>query len=557
MVTRDGVRLDADIYRPDSAGEFPVLLMRQPYGKAIASTVVYAHPTWYAAQGYIVVIQDVRGRGTSDGKFDLFAHEVEDGFDSVNWAATLPGSTGDVGMYGFSYQGMTQLYAAASYPSALKTICPAMIGYDLYSDWAYEGGAFCLQANLGWAIQLATETARLQGDQQAYQLLYAASRNLPLYDPIPARPQILQDLAPDSFYHDWLDHPHPDEYWEKLSPKGMMQDVDMPMLHIGGWFDPFLRGTLHLYKDMASHGCSPQHLIIGPWAHLPWGRKVGAVDYGPQANSPVDGLQVRWFDQFLKGIDTKVVEQPPVCLFEMGTNRWRYFDSWPDGNQKSYYLVTSGLASVREDSGKLVPEESQEMQQLSETEGVYQIQHTCDVSCDLLVHDPWRPVPAMGGHAGMPVGSCDRTAIDCRTDVLTYSSPPLAEDLHIVGDVVFEVFSTADTPSFDICAVLSEVHPDGRVTHVTQGYRRVNPGDNTTNPWRIRFQATCVRIAQGNQLRLSLSGACFPAYPVNSGTGALPGESRLMDAQIITLKVSCGEDYPTRVLLPIFRSDAQ
>ncbi|NEO67044.1 MAG: CocE/NonD family hydrolase, partial [Moorea sp. SIO4G2] len=108
MVTRDGVRLDADIYRPDSAGEFPILLMRQPYGRAIASTVVYAHPTWYAAQGYIVVIQDVRGRGTSEGKFDLFAHEVEDGFDSVNWAASLPGSTGDVGMYGFSYQGMTQ-----------------------------------------------------------------------------------------------------------------------------------------------------------------------------------------------------------------------------------------------------------------------------------------------------------------------------------------------------------------------------------------------------------------------------------------------------------------
>ncbi|NEQ87478.1 MAG: CocE/NonD family hydrolase, partial [Moorea sp. SIO2I5] len=188
--------------------------------------------------------------------------------------------------------------------------------------------------------------------------------------------------------------------------------------------------------------------------------------------------------------------------------------------------------------------------------GVSQIQHTCDLSCDLLVHDPWRPVPAMGGHAGMPVGSCDRTAIDCRTDVLTYTSEPLAEDLHLVGDVVFEVFCTADTPSFDICAVLSEVHPDGRVYNVTQGYRRVNPGDNI-NPLRIRFQATFVRIAQGNQLRLSLSGACFPAYPVNSGTGAFPSESRLMDAQIITLMVSCAGDYPTRVLLPIFRSDQQ
>ena len=148
MRTRDGVRLDADIYRPlmdDQSNEkLPVLLMRQPYGRAIASTVVYAHPQWYAARGYIVVIQDVRGRGTSEGEFELFAREKEDGADTINWAAQLTGSTGDVAMYGFSYQGMTQLYAAASRPEALKTICPAAIAYDLYQDWAYENGAFCL-----------------------------------------------------------------------------------------------------------------------------------------------------------------------------------------------------------------------------------------------------------------------------------------------------------------------------------------------------------------------------------------------------------------------------
>lgn len=140
MFTRDGIQLDADVYRPQGEGSYPVLLMRQPYGRAIASTVVYAHPRWYAAQGYIVVIQDVRGRGTSKGSFYPFRHEVEDGFDAVNWAAALPGSNGVVGMYGFSYQGMTQLYAASTRPSALKAICPAMLPYDLYADAAYPGG---------------------------------------------------------------------------------------------------------------------------------------------------------------------------------------------------------------------------------------------------------------------------------------------------------------------------------------------------------------------------------------------------------------------------------
>ena len=164
LLTRDGIRLDADIYRPQSDEKLPILLMRQPYGRNIASTVVYAHPRWYAAQGYIVVIQDVRGRGTSEGEFSLFAHEVEDGEDTLAWLADLPGSTGEVGMYGFSYQGMTQLYASASLAPNLKALCPAMIAWDLYRDWATENGAFCLQMNLGWAVQLAAASAQRRGD---------------------------------------------------------------------------------------------------------------------------------------------------------------------------------------------------------------------------------------------------------------------------------------------------------------------------------------------------------------------------------------------------------
>ncbi|EAW33461.1 CocE/NonD family hydrolase, partial [Lyngbya sp. PCC 8106] len=312
MFTRDKVRLDADIYRPEQPGEFPVLLMRQPYGKTIASTVVYAHPTWYAQQGYIVVIQDVRGRGSSQGEFNLFSAEIADGEDSINWAANLQGSSGNVGMYGFSYQGMTQIYAASTRPTALKTICPAMIGFDLYADWAYEGGAFCLQANLGWAIQLAAETARIKGDKTVYQALYKASRNLPFIDQIPAYPEILNQFAPDSFYHDWIEHNQADSYWKNQSPN--LDNVDLPMLHIGGWFDTYLRGTLNFYQERVNQSQHPQHLIIGPWAHLPWGRKVGVIDYGIEANNPIDELQIRWFDYFLKGIDTGILEESPIAL---------------------------------------------------------------------------------------------------------------------------------------------------------------------------------------------------------------------------------------------------
>ena len=528
MKTRDDIRLDADVYYPDSSNFFPVLLMRQPYGRKIASTVVYAHPIWYASQGYIVVIQDVRGRGTSEGKFNLFASEIEDGLDTINWVSQLPNGTGKVGMYGFSYQGMTQLYAASYSPQALKVICPAMIAYDLYHDWAYENKAFCLQTNLGWAIQLAAETAKLKGDTITFQKLYNASRNLPLSDPIPANPNILQELAPDSFYHDWLNHPDPDDYWANLSPKNLIHNIDLPMLHIGGWFDPYLRGTIKLYREMSTRSQFPQHLIIGPWGHLPWGRKVGSINYTKEAISPIDQIQLDWFDYFLKGKETESLNQPPVCLFEMGSNQWQYFNSFPNNNPVSYYLASEGLTSILEDKGKLVTSPPS----LSVT--------------DIIVHDPWRPVSALGGHCTIPSGSFERSNIDCRSDVLTYTSDPLTEDLTIVGEVSVEIYCTVDTPSFDLCAVLSTVDQEGKVYNFTQGYIRVNSEEL---PIKIPLQATCMRITQGNCLRLSLSGSCFPAYPMNTGTGKSPKEEQLIEAKIITLMVDSGVDKASRILL--------
>ncbi len=557
MLTRDRVRLDADLYRPDTDKKLPVLLMRQPYGRAIASTVVYAHPRWYAAQGYIVVIQDVRGRGTSQGKFDLFTHEIEDGLDTINWVSQLPGSTGDVGMYGFSYQGMTQLYAAVHQPPALKAIAPAMVAYDLYSDWAYENGAFCLYANLGWAIQLAAETARLNGDEQAYTRLYAASRNLPLSDSVTANPKIMQELAPDSFYHQWLDNSDPKhEYWQKRAPKYLIQDVDLPMLHVGGWFDPYLRGTLNLYQAMANKSRSPQHLIVGPWAHLPWGRKLGAVDYGIEAQNPIDEIQIRWFDHFLKGKDTGLLTESPVCLFEMGSNQWLECDRLStDAEQKVYYLASDGLASIREDSGMLYEYEAESEsesispQELLETDLGEHITEF-DNNTDILVHDPWRPVPALGGHATFPGGSCDRSTLDCRSDILTYTSAPLETGLHVQGNIKVQIYCTADAPSFDLCAILSTVHPDGKVFNFTQGYIRLDK-QNLPILLSITLQPTCMYIAPENSLRLSISAACFPAYPVNSGTGKAPQTTRLIDMQIITLAIHSGADYPSLVQLPM------
>ncbi|MEB3310792.1 MAG: CocE/NonD family hydrolase [Snowella sp.] len=537
FMTQDGFRLDADLYYPNSSDPLPVLLMRQPYGRKIASTVVYAHPAWYASQGYLVVIQDVRGRGTSEGRFSLFEHEIKDGLETVNWVANLPQSNGKVGMYGFSYQGMTQLYAAARQPEALKTICPAMIAYNLYQDWAYENGAFCLQMNLGWAIQLAAETAKLNGDREAFQKLYAASRHLPLSDPIPPNPQILQEFAPDSFYHDWLKYPEDHDYWKQRSPQYLLKNVDLPMLHIGGWFDPHLRGNWKLYHHMKTQSQFPQHLIVGPWGHLPWGRKTGEINYGEAASSFIDEYQIAWFDYWLKGKESKILPEKPIKLFEMGSNQWQSLDNLESHQSQVFYLTSNGLANIQENAGRLVTQLSEE--------------HSKKV--DYIVHDPWRPVPSLGGHAGFPAGSFERSHLESRFDILTYTSEPLTENLHLLGQIQVEVQTQADTPSFDLCATVSEVYPDGRIYHFSQGYIRLNATNSEQSEQIVTFslQPTCIKIVPGNAIRLSLSGACFPAYTVNSGTDQLLSETPLMDYQIITLSVQSGGLGLSKISLPL------
>ncbi|XGB44084.1 MAG: CocE/NonD family hydrolase [Nodosilinea sp. LVE1205-7] len=466
------------------------------------------------------------GTGQLGGDFKLFEHEAEDGYATVLWAAQLPHSTGAVGMYGFSYQGMTQLYAASQRPEPLRAIAPAMVGYDLYADWAYENGALLLQLGLGWALQLAAETARRQGNSDTYQCLYQAAHQLPLDDPIPASPQILQDLAPDSFFHDWLHHPQEHPYWQNLKPA--MDQVDLPMLHIGGWFDPYLRGDLRLYRQMVHQSRQPQHFWVGPWGHLPWGRQGGVRDFGPEADSPIDQLQLRWFDYFLKGQTAELGSATAVHLFEMGSNRWRSLSHWPQAESHCLYLSSTGLAALDQRDGQLLP-------------AAHSLQGE-----DTLVHDPWRPVPSLGGHSGVPSGVFNRAAIDARTDVLTYTTGVLTSSLAMAGAVTLVLYCQSDRPSFDISAVVSEVDAEGRVLNLTQGYGRVQRthGEGSSpQQLHLELQPSCFVIAAGRSLRLSLAAASFPAYPVNSGLDPVLQYRGKIDDQVTTLTVVHGPAY--------------
>src|SRR5882757_2299304 len=285
----DGVVLISDHYYPAAPGPHPTLLMRQPYGRDIASTVVYAHPVWFAAHGYNVVIQDVRGRGDSEGDFYPFRNEGADGADTIAWLRARPESNGRVGMYGFSYQGMTQLLAAAEQPEGLQCVAPGMTACDLYHGWFYRQGALRLAASLGWGIQMLKADARKKHLREASDKLEQAWANLAAQTgalPFRAHPALHGEGLPQ-YALDWFDHNQPGEYWTSLDVSRRFDKIRIPALHISGWYDTYLKGSIDGFLMLCLSAGSDfardhQYLIAGPWVHIPWGDRIGTSNFGPE-----------------------------------------------------------------------------------------------------------------------------------------------------------------------------------------------------------------------------------------------------------------------------------
>lgn len=501
--TRDGVTLYADVYRPSAPGEYPVLLMRQPYGRAIASTVSHAHPVWYAHHGYIVVIQDVRGRGDSEGEFVPFLHEAEDGYDAVEWAASLPFSNGRVGMYGFSYQGCTQWAAASLHPPHLVAIAPSMCAADLYHGMFYPYGRFAIREHLPWAFQLARDEARRRGDRETEQLCTHVMRNpeelirrLPVLEQHP----VLSEYFP--YYYEWCGHPEYDGYWERRNWLPAIVDNPVPSLQIGGWYDGFLMGTLQSYEALQR---APRRrelfhrLIIGPWAHIPWGRKAGGTDHGPLADGNIHLEQVQWFDYWLKGKrDKELFEAPPIRYFELASNRWRTCEQTspfrPRPTSSRWYISGSEKpANGALGGGRLTD-----------------IPKTASAAPDVFVYDARLPMPC---ESVLPV---DRSAVQDRFEILVYTSERLAETLHVFGAPTLSIrYQTMGGPT-DLVAVLTMLTPDGTSRFLSVGRAEIGSEEEAdAEGWRrveIRMRPFAAEFRSGTSIRLELTGSAFPLF---------------------------------------------
>ena len=542
----DGTVLVSDHYYPAGDGPWPTLLMRQPYGRDIASTVVYRHPSWYAMHGLHVAIQDVRGRGGSGGEFYPFRHEGRDGAESIAWLRRHPACNGKIGMYGFSYQGATQLLAAAEQPEGLVCIAPHMTAADLYHGWFYHHGALRLSSTLGWGIQMLREDARRKGLREASDRLESAWNNIreqAQFVSYASHPVIIDPALP-SYVRDWLSHREPGDYWTGQGISTRYDRILIPALHVAGWFDTYVDGSIPAYLALRHQAGSEfarnhQYLIAGPWVHIPWGDRAGDTNFGEAANVNTDEILLRWFNHWLKD-SGEFASEPRVRYFALGANDWRSAGEWPAAAAYPLYLHSRGGANSRKGDGALsdcAPHAHE--------------------PCDVFVYDPEVPVMAPGGPQGLS-GPFDQAGPELGNNLVVYTSPVVTREIEIFGQPRIKLFAATSAPHADFTAKLVRVKPNGRTEFQCIGiarsswlFRDTSYTADEIHTWEFTLEPIAFVLAPGERLRLEIAGSAFPLYDRNSSTAVPPQLADHWTWSRSTHRVFHSADHPSALYLPL------
>lgn len=563
---RDGVILYADIYRPNEEGTFPVLLTRLPYSKDLPHySHRYLDTNRLVENGFVVIIQDVRGRFQSEGEFRSFRQEANDGYDTVEWAASLPFSTGKVGMFGMSYYGYTQLMAATKRPPHLAAIFPAMTLNDQRNGASYRNGVYQPGFTETWTLEsiapdlLMRKYGEPKKRADALRSLADQLNKLDeLYQFAPVNQWLpLKELKVAEFFFEELEHPiEDDDYWKESSIIDKYEDLQIPAYHLGGWYDCFIGPTLTNYSEMTKTG-KHQKLIVGPWGHGYFASIQGECSFGVHASGDwidlggnITDLHIRWFNHWLKGIDIGLETEPPVRIFVMGINKWRDEWEWPLARTQytNFYLHSSGKANTKNGDGEL------------------SLMCPVDEAFDSYFYDPKNPVPTKGGStlfAGpLTMGPFDQREIEEREDVLVYSTEPLTEAIEVTGQVKVKLWASTDAKDTDFTAKLVDTAPDGKALILTEGivnakYRNgFQPEKELTGEvveYEIDLWATSNVFLQGHRITLEISSSSSPHYLPNPNTGKSLVESK----QTRTAKQTIfhNEQYPSKLILPVVPVD--
>lgn len=535
---RDGVVLRADIYRPAASGRYPVLVYRTPYGKHVAGP---AHQTARKAvlRGYVVVMQDVRGRYASAGEFLPYQQEGVDGFDTIEWAAVQPWSDGSVGTYGLSYPGAVQWLAAVENPPHLKAMVPAMTFASPMQFW-YSNGVWGT-GWLSWIWQnIAPDRWRKLGMTPGMPWDSVKTTMLGSL-PLSAAPD-LERIAP--WYYEWLRHPAYDAWWSWADLANRYGRTSAAVLNFSAWYDDAYgpHGAINNFAGLvAARGTdSATALIMGPWSHgVPrMGRtSVGDREYGSAGSIDYDETVLRWMDRYVRGIDNGVDRQKPVRYFLLGTNRWLVADRWPVPGIRAETLWMHG----RELTPKPVT--------LSETASI--------------LSDPMHPIE--DPFAGRP-GAHDYRAFTPQPTMAVFETAPFADDVSVVGAIDAHLSISVDANDEDVWVKVFDVAPDGTAFNLMSPGNDVLRASYRHKGKRERLKAgtiydlqlsdlfTANTFLKGHRLRIAVMTSFAPDFSRNLHTGDLEATSIRNRVAHLTLYMGAGS--PTFLVLPVLPRSA-
>jgi len=513
---RDGITLSSNVFFPDGEGQFPVVLMRTPYLKTRDGPPPFEMPDFariYTKHGYILVIQDVRGRGDSDGEFDYWSQEPEDGYDTIEWLAEQPWSNGKICMMGVSYMGANQWSAARTVPPHLTCLVSTAAAGLPWDEVPYRGGAFELSFALGWLNNL-TGNINHGGDSN-YIDFDKAYWYRPLID---ADEKAIGRYMP--LYKKFLLNSTYNEYWKdmQLMPSDF-ERIKLPVLHITGWFDGDQQGAMYFWEGMQKYSSAKarQFLLVGPWTHIEtfFGGDTKEGEMVFTEDSLVDSidLHLKFFDYYLKGTGPKF-EFPRARIYLTGINEWREYDSYPprEAVEKRLYLDSTGHAGKKVDDGQLTWNKAGE-----------------NTAVDQYIYDPKNPV--LDNIDGKPNWGADVSFVGARDDVLVYTTEKLMEPLAIAGRLRFELYAASDALDTDFTVRILDVQPDGRALALAPApgiirarFRNGYEKEELLTPGKVeRYELDMKNIGHvflpGHAIRIEISSSYFPNFNPNQNTG--------------------------------------
>mgnify|MGYP001376869592 CR=1 FL=1 len=551
VVMRDGVRLRADVYRPSTEGPWPTIVTRTPYQKEL----LQFDARYFARRGYAYVVQDVRGRYASDGEWTPFAHERDDGYDTIEWAGTRPWSNGKVGMRGLSYMGMVQWLAAVERPPHLTTIVPSCALPDPMLNVPYEHGILTPLGALWWlGLTRTGATSDLTG-QKLQQIdgkdWDAILRQLPVVE----IDRALFGEA-DPHYRQWVAHFTQDAFWDTASYLDEVAKIDIPVLQQSGWFDGDSIGTKLVARRMAAAGRPQPHTLLGPWGHVDREtRTFDGIDFGPEAVSiDIRRETLRWFDHWLAGRDNGIDRQPRVRMFAMGSNRWVEGDTYPleSTTLERWYLRSDGHANGLRGDGTLARDPG-------------------GAPSDTYVYDPgdptpdpefrppneWRPPHANAAARARRQARHEQILAE-RDDILVFTSEPLTEDTTYVGPIEAVIHAATSARDTDWFVTLVEVDEHGVPNQLVQGRMRARFRKSLRRPTFVRpgrivrydldLWHTGITIPKGHRLRVEVASAASPMWARNLNTGG--HNETQTEHRPATQTIHHSTTHPSYVVLP-------